>query len=252
MARKRGGLAGIWDRNKKIIKPLATGLAGVLGTPALGAAVGAAMGGLDREGKGGIGFDLKRGAMGGVQGYGMGKLGSALGGAAGIGKVGALERAGSTLGGSASGLKSGVMNRIGMGAAEQTAPAVSNPLMTASRSATMPVSGIGNVTLSTAPARDFMAEGAIRAAAGGARAGGMGGGLGSFLRDGKTIAAAGNALVGGMNAVNANRQMQLERDQLNRRNALEDEDRRRREGMDPVRAQLLAAMFQRLGLGGVA
>lgn len=79
MARKRGGLAGIWDRNKQIIKPVASGLAGLLGTPALGAAVGAAMGGLDREGKGGIGFDLKQGAMGGLAGYGAGQIGSGIG-----------------------------------------------------------------------------------------------------------------------------------------------------------------------------
>lgn len=76
MARKRGGLAGAFDRNKKWLKPVAAFTAGMI-NPALGAAVGAAMGGLDREGKGGIGFDLKRGAIGGVQGYGMGKLGAA-------------------------------------------------------------------------------------------------------------------------------------------------------------------------------
>jgi hypothetical protein len=76
MARKRGGLAGVWDRNKKVIKPIAAFTAGMI-NPALGAAVGAAMGGLDREGKGGIGFDLKQGAIGGLQGYGMGKLGAA-------------------------------------------------------------------------------------------------------------------------------------------------------------------------------
>lgn len=76
MARKRGGLAGFWDRSKKYIKPIATFTAGMV-NPALGAAVGAAMGGLDREGQSGIGFDLKKGAIGGIQGYGMGKLGAA-------------------------------------------------------------------------------------------------------------------------------------------------------------------------------
>ena len=77
--RKRGGLAGAWDRNKAYIKPIASGLAGLIGTPALGALVGAAMGGFDREGKGGIGFDAKQGVMGGIAGYGAGTVGQGLG-----------------------------------------------------------------------------------------------------------------------------------------------------------------------------
>lgn len=82
MGRKRGGLAGLWDRSKNVIKPVATGLAGFFGTPLLGAAVGAAMGGLDRPGKSGIGFDAKGGALGGLSGYAMGSLGSAASGTA--------------------------------------------------------------------------------------------------------------------------------------------------------------------------
>lgn len=89
MAKKRGGLAGIWDRNKKIIKPVATGLAGLIGTPALGAAVGAAMGGLDRPGKSGIGLDVGGALKGGVSGYAAGKLGDALPGIMSAGKAGA-------------------------------------------------------------------------------------------------------------------------------------------------------------------
>lgn len=77
MARKRGGLAGLWDRGKHIIKPIATIGAGLI-NPALGAAVGGAMGGLDRPGQGGIGFDVKRGAMGAAQGYAMGKSAQGL------------------------------------------------------------------------------------------------------------------------------------------------------------------------------
>lgn len=103
MIRKRGGLAGLWDRNKNIIKPVATIAAGALGTPALGAAVGAAMGGLDREGRSGIGFDVKRGALGAAAGYGMGKVGGAL--------------------------KSGVMSRMGGSAASELM--ANNPLGTA-------------------------------------------------------------------------------------------------------------------------
>jgi hypothetical protein len=100
MARKRGGLAGVWDRNKQIIKPVATLAAGALTGGAGGAVVGGLMNGLDREGKGGIGFDAKRGAVGAATGYGMGKVGGAL--------------------------KSGVMSRMGANAGNQLV--ANNPL----------------------------------------------------------------------------------------------------------------------------
>ena len=79
MARKRGGLAGIYDRNKKVIKTLAPIAAGFIPGvgPAIGAALGAAMGG-DREGKGYFkGFNTKGAALGGLSGYGGAKLGQA-------------------------------------------------------------------------------------------------------------------------------------------------------------------------------
>jgi len=79
MARKRGGLAGIYDRNKKLIKtiaPIAAGFIPVVG-PAIGAGIGAAIGG-DREGKGYFkGFNTGGALMGGVSGYGGAKLGQA-------------------------------------------------------------------------------------------------------------------------------------------------------------------------------
>ena len=85
MARKRGGLAGIYDRNKKYIKTLAPIAAGFIPGvgPAIGAALGAAMG-ADTEGKGYFkGFDAGGAAMGGLSGYGGAKLGqSARGGLA--------------------------------------------------------------------------------------------------------------------------------------------------------------------------
>ena len=74
MARKRGGLAGVWDRNKGVITPAAEMLAGAI-NPLLGAGVGAAIGALDRPGKSGIGIDPFHAVTGGIQGYGMGKLG---------------------------------------------------------------------------------------------------------------------------------------------------------------------------------
>ena len=79
MARKRGGIAGFYDRNKKVIKTLAPIAAGFIPGvgPLIGAGIGAAMGG-DREGKGYFkGFNTKGAALGGLSGYGGAKLGQA-------------------------------------------------------------------------------------------------------------------------------------------------------------------------------
>ena len=79
MARKRGGVAGFYDRNKgaiKTIAPIAAGFIPGVG-PAIGAALGAALGG-DREGKGYFsGFDVGGAVKGGLSGYGGAKLGQA-------------------------------------------------------------------------------------------------------------------------------------------------------------------------------
>ncbi len=81
MARKRGGLAGLYDRNKgtfRIGAQLAgSAIGGMLGGPGGakigGSLAGAAVRGLDREGKRGIGFDVGQGALGGIEGYGVAK-----------------------------------------------------------------------------------------------------------------------------------------------------------------------------------
>lgn len=78
MARKRGGLAGIWDRNKQIIVPAASGLAGVFGGPLAGAAVGALARGIDRR-------SLGAAMRGGLEGYGAGALGAGVGAKLGVG-----------------------------------------------------------------------------------------------------------------------------------------------------------------------
>ena len=87
MAKKRGGLAGIYDRNKKYIKTLAPIAAGFIPGvgPLVGAALGAAMG-ADTEGKGYFkGFDAGGAVMGGLSGYGGAKLGQSAKG--GLGKL---------------------------------------------------------------------------------------------------------------------------------------------------------------------
>jgi len=96
----RGGIAGVWDRNKKVITPIATGLAslatGGLAAPIL---VGAAMKGLDREGKGGVGFDVGQGLRGAAEGAAVGGLAQTAN--AGFQAARAASAAGSSLPGAA-------------------------------------------------------------------------------------------------------------------------------------------------------
>lgn len=97
--KKRGGVAGLYDRNKSWAIPAATALAGLatggLATPI---AAGALAGGLDREGKGGIGFDLGGAARGALSGAATGGLGVGLGRA-----IPALAGPNAALGGAAGG-----------------------------------------------------------------------------------------------------------------------------------------------------
>ena len=100
--KKRGGVAGAYDRNKKLVQAAIPTLAGMFvpGAQAglVGALAGGAARGLDREGKGGIGFDVKQGLKGAVSGYGLGKVGASLGAgaqaarAASGGTVGSMAR----------------------------------------------------------------------------------------------------------------------------------------------------------------
>lgn len=74
--RRRGGLAGIWDRNKNIIAPVVgAGLGALTGGLAAPAIAGGLMRGLDREGRGGVGFDVGRGVGGAVEGAAAGAAG---------------------------------------------------------------------------------------------------------------------------------------------------------------------------------
>lgn len=76
----RGGLAGVWDRNKNVIAPVAAGALGLLtGGLAAPIAAGALMRGLDREGKGGIGFDVGQGLRGAAEGAAAGSVGKFAG-----------------------------------------------------------------------------------------------------------------------------------------------------------------------------
>lgn len=84
MARKRGGLAGLYDRNKGKFRTagtlIGTGLGALVGGPAGakigGTLAGAAFRGFDRPGKSGIGFDVSQGLQGAAEGYGTAALAS--------------------------------------------------------------------------------------------------------------------------------------------------------------------------------
>ena len=127
LEKKRGGVAGVFDRNKKVITPIAEIGAGLLGGPALAAVTGAAIKGFDRKGQGGVGFDVKDAAHGAVQGgllgYGAGKVADAVasqgvGGAikAGVSKLGSVAKtAGSTLLGGAKELVGGADGKASAG-----------------------------------------------------------------------------------------------------------------------------------------
>lgn len=78
--KKRGGLAGFYDRNKQLIQAGLPTLAGLL-APGAGVVAGAITGGLarglDRPGQGGVGLDTSAAARGALAGAGLGATGSA-------------------------------------------------------------------------------------------------------------------------------------------------------------------------------
>ncbi|MFA6167794.1 MAG: hypothetical protein WC700_14330, partial [Gemmatimonadaceae bacterium] len=107
LGKKRGGIAGVYDRNKSAIPAAQTALAML---PGIGPLISAGIGGLrgfDREGEGGIGYDVGTGLKGAATGYAAGMAGNALQGAVGAGMKGAAGG-----GGLMGGLKAGAKSRI--------------------------------------------------------------------------------------------------------------------------------------------
>jgi hypothetical protein len=94
--KKRGGLAGLYDRNKGLIQAAIPTLAGMLipGVNAMvaGGLAGGLARGLDRPGKGGVGLDLGQAAQGALTGAALGQAGRYLGGKMGVGP-GAVPKA---------------------------------------------------------------------------------------------------------------------------------------------------------------
>ena len=200
MARKRGGIAGFYDRNKGVLQTAAPIAAGIFGGPLAGAAVGAAMRGLDREGKSGIGFDVGKGIMGGVSGYGGGSMGAGLKNmfTGQLAKRAALKGAGNAL-------------EATKGVADIAIPNASAGMGAASMSAAPSAAGGGFNTV----AGDVVRNAADKAP--------------SFLRSKEGLAFAGNALQAGAGIMGSQAQAaQQERE-------YEDEQRQLR-----ARAELMA------------
>lgn len=83
----RGGIAGAYDRNKKLVGAAVTAAGYLMGGPAGAAASRGFMQGVDRPGKGGIGFDVGRAAKGAAEGYAAGSV-------ANLGKMGLAKLTG--------------------------------------------------------------------------------------------------------------------------------------------------------------
>lgn len=85
--RTRGGLAGVYDRNKEVVQAAIPTLAGMLipGGAIAGAVAGGLARGLDRPGKAGIGLDVGQAARGALTGAALGSAGKFLGGKMGVG-----------------------------------------------------------------------------------------------------------------------------------------------------------------------
>ena len=202
MARKRGGIAGLYDRNKGVIQAAAPVLAGMVGGPLAGAAVGAAMRGLDREGKSGIGFDVGQGIKGGLSGYGSGAAGAGLknmftGQMAKLGASRAAAKAGETLASMPSATTVMPQGLAGLGSAAGAAPASAGfdaaqyiagqaPSQVASKAMTL-----GKGVTTTTPARSSLARAASAVKE---KAGSITGGIPDALKTKEGLGFAGKAL----------------------------------------------------------
>lgn len=213
--RKRGGLAGTWDRNKGLIKPVVTGALGMIpgvGLP-LAAGAGALMGGLDRPGKGGVGFDIGRGVRGAASG--------ALAGAAGAGAKGLFTGA-KGLAGAGTAMRDYAYQMPGVEKAFTGAPRVTG------------MTNVGGMPVVTT-ARSTPIGSALR-------------GAGKWV--GKNPIPVGQAITGAVNYRSTSQRNQMERQ--NQRIAMDEYNRRLadRERMANLLRPLFLQLQQRLGTGG--
>lgn len=197
-------------RGAKAVAPIAGGVIGTaLGGP-LGGALGSSLGGALKRGR----IDLGKDAMN----FGTGLLTAGIGSKLGLGGMGggAAKSMGAMPSAANMAAKIGITGGSGLAAA---APSIGQQTFQSVVSQMAPEAG-----------RSMLGE------------------AGNWLSQGQNIKALGDAAIGGLGAYQQNQQLGMQRDQMNRNNALEDEERRRRAALDPARAQLMAALFSRLGL----
>ncbi|MCA2991940.1 hypothetical protein [Gemmatimonas sp.] len=203
---------------RKVLRPAGRGLRAA--APIIGAVAGSAIPGL--------------GTIAGSA------LGSAIGGQVKRGKFDGgrlLRDAGVGV------LTGGVMSKLGgagslLGGGKTDALNSLAPMNAASK--------IGITGMGKAAGQSF--DDVARALAPQAAQGGIRSAIGNALGDGRTIKALGEAAIGGYGAVQNERMMRQQREQMERQNRIEDEERARRQAMDPARAALLAEIFRRMGM----
>lgn len=231
MARKRGGLAGVYDRNKALIRTAATIGGSLLGGPAAGAAIGAAFRGLDREGKRGIGFDIGQGLRGAAEGYATGKLTGAA--KSGIGKM-LAPKLPSVVAPDAIGLTNTMLTGSGGGA---TSGGIAGGM-----------GAIGNAA--TAPDVGAMAS---RAAGTAGRGAGRLSQAMKFARENeKVLGGAAKGIMGQLPDPQAQRQLDIQQGQLDvlrQRQGLEEEEFRGRQRAGQATREMLMPLYQQLLAG---
>jgi hypothetical protein len=87
LAKQRGGIAGIYDRNKSVIPIAQTALAMLPGIGPLASAGMGALRGFDTPGQSGVSYNAGTGLQGAATGYAAGAAGDMLGKAVGIGQT---------------------------------------------------------------------------------------------------------------------------------------------------------------------
>jgi hypothetical protein len=226
----RGGVAGTYDRNKKLIGTAATAAGYMFGGPAGAAVVRGTMQGLDRPGKGGIGFDLGRAAKGAMEGYSAGKL------AGGLQSMGA-------------GLKQSFMPKGGIPKLPANAPMIDTPLP---KSIVDMGANVGGGVSSAGPSMtQRLGAGAMDLVRG---AGEKASGAFDYLKKRPEIAATALTTVSGARQAAANRRLQEQQLAQNQSQFEQEFGLRKGEQEREVErqrriAQLLAPLFQRISGG---